>query len=71
MITRLSKVFCFTTYLSLYLHGIFNFYCFLFLTFIFSFNECFWMKKHTFSHLFIKTLKFNINFLLKSAFLKR
>ena len=36
-----------------------SFYFFFFLTFIFSFNECFWVKKHAAGHLFIKTLKFS------------
>ena len=56
MITLLSEALCFTTYLSLYLHRIFKFYYFFFLTFIFSVDQCFW-GKHTFGYLLMKALK--------------
>ena len=46
VIALLSEVHCFKIYLSLYLHRIFKFYFFLFLTFIFSLNYCFGVKKH-------------------------
>ena len=54
MITLLLEALCFTTYLSLYLHRIFKFYFFFFLTFIFSFHQWFFWGKHTFGYLLRK-----------------
>ena len=71
MITLLSEALCFTTYLSLYLHRIVKFYFSCFLTFIFSFDWCFFSGrggKHTLGYLFIKTLKFCKNFAFVSIF---
>ena len=61
-ITLLSEALHFTTYLSLYLHRIFKFYFFFFLTFIFSFNKCFSGKNIIWVISFTKALKFNKNF---------